>query len=564
VIGMSAYLRSVAVVLGAVPAAQGTADLLVWDLRRAEHLWNRAGFGANTATLERALAIGLESQVDEFTCFEEWIEEPHYARRRLDGETVHELLRDLPAEERKKAEADPLKYLREMPREERDPLIDTLRAEDRAQVADFLDWWVGRMLAGVEPLRERMTLFWHGYFTSSMEKVQSSYEMIHQNQLFRRHALGSFRQLLHGVTHDAAMLAYLDNTSSKKQQPNENFARELMELYTLGEGHFSEEDVREVARAFTGWGRRNGHFHFEPAWHDDGPKCVLGVEGNLQGEDVVEILLRQKACPRHLAHALLAHFEGCEPSSERLEIYAAELRASDYRIDAFLRRLFLDPEFYGDQKRANRIASPLDFLVGSARRVGGQPEPGLIVMGALLLGQRLFFPPGVRGWEGGQAWATGSSLLLRGELTGLLLGRMSGRELLDQLRAAGGEAEEEWTSAAGMGAGMTARKPPRMNVANVDFRALERIESRARINLIQRLSRAGAMSDAQLAHELLEELLAIPVPIELAARVEARLAQARADALLGSATWAENPDLAEPMLRELAQGILTQPEAQMD
>src|SRR5688572_1275588 len=301
-----------------------------------------------------------------------------------------------------------------------------LRDDDRAQVEDFLDWWAARMLADASPLRERMVLFWHGHFTSSMEVVKSSYEMIQQNQLFRRHALGSFRELLHGVARDPAMLVYLDNAASKKSHPNENFARELLELYTLGEGNYREEDVREVARAFTGYSQKNGRFFFDAGRHDKGQKRVLGTEGRLDGAGVVEILLAQEACARHLAHALLAFFEGREPAPERLDAYAERLRESGYRIDLFLRRLFLDPAFYADDVRAARVASPLDYLVGCARRLGVTPEPRLLVLGASLLGQRLFFPPSVRGWEGGEAWATGASLLLRGRMAGLLLGELSG------------------------------------------------------------------------------------------------------------------------------------------
>src|SRR5262249_51898611 len=150
---------------------------------------------------------------------------------------------------RMRADADLSRYVRNLPAEEREKRMSDLRMEDEAQAEDFLEWWVGRMLAGEEPLRERMVLFWHGHFTSSMEAVKSSYEMIQQNQLFRRHALGSFRELLHGIARDPAMLVYLDNASSRKEHPNENFARELMELYTLGEGNYTEDDVREVARA---------------------------------------------------------------------------------------------------------------------------------------------------------------------------------------------------------------------------------------------------------------------------------------------------------------------------
>ncbi len=521
-------------------AARAPVEALAsWDARRAEHLWNRAGFGANGATIAASVALGPERQVDALLEVDNWIEEPFYARKRADGDLG--------------------RYVRSLPEAERDARMDELRREDRAQTDDFLDWWIARMLAGDQPLRERMVLFWHGHFTSSMEAVHSSYEMIQQNQLFRRHGLGSFRSLLHGIARDPAMLVYLDNASSKKAHPNENFARELLELYTLGEGNYSERDVREVARAFTGWGQRNGRFHFDPARHDKGKKRVLGVEGKLDGDDVLDILLAQPACARHLARALLGNFEGREPTPERLESYAAFLRESDWRIDAFLRRLFLDPEFYAAEELGARVASPLDYLVGSARRLGLAPAPRVLVSGAALLGQRLFFPPSVRGWEGGETWATGGSLLLRGELAGMLLGRVRGRDLVAGRRAAEGPDTDD-----APGEGAMAKPAPVPRRVPAELRALAKLELRPQLNLTARLARSGASSEAELARALLEELLAIPAPPELVHGVEQRLLQARVELELGQQPWPERPELCEPLLRELAHGILALPEAQLD
>jgi len=519
------------VVTSALSSAQAPA--LEWDAARAEHLWNRAGFGANTAAIERTVALGREAVVDELLRVEGWIEEPFYARKKPSG--------------------DLRKYVQNLPVEERDKRIAEMREEDRAQMADFLEWWVGRMLAGVEPLRERMVLFWHGHFTSSMAVVQGSYEMIQQNQLFRRRALGSFRELLFGVAHDPAMLIYLDNATSRKQHPNENFARELLELYTLGEGNYSEEDVREVARAFTGWTQENGHFKFDPGGHDGGKKHVLGVTGKLDGGDVLEIILKQPACARHLAHALLLYFEGREPEPERLESYAAGLRESDYAIEPFLRRLFLDPEFYSDEARANRVASPLDFLVGSARRLGVAQDASILLKGAKLLGQELFFPPSVRGWEGGRAWATGSSLILRGELAGLLLGRISRQALF------GGPRDEADVPDDGAVAPMAASASPARKPGGSG-----RLDLNPRINLTQRLCRDGTPSDGELAHRLVAELLAIPAPEALTRSVEERLVAARTENELGAEPWSARPEIAEPLLRELAHEILALPEGQLD
>ena len=536
---------SLALVQASPASAAPTSVVPGWDARRAEHLWNRAGFGAGTAEVEQSVALGPERMVAELLTAESWIEQPFYARKRAD--------------------ADLSRYFKTLPQDERDRKMDELRSEDRAQMDDYLDWWVGRMLTGEEPLRERMVLFWHGHFTSSMDAVHSSYEMIQQNQLFRRLGLGSFRALLFGVARDPAMLLYLDNASSKKAHPNENFARELLELYTLGEGNYGEEDVREVARAFTGWGQENGRFVFDEKRHDDGQKRVLGVEGHLNGDDVLDILLKQPACARHLAHALLAYFEGVEPTRARLENYAAFLRESDWRIDAFLRRLFLDPEFYAEDKLGARVASPLDFLVGSARRLGLRPPAAALVSGASLLGQRLFFPPSVRGWEGGETWATGGSLILRGELAGFLLGRVRGRELLgERLVASDGDAPAT-PAPAPMEAAGERRNAGKGKAASVpaDLRAIARMDLRPQVNLTARLTR-GDPTDGELARALLEELLATPVPPALATKVEERITRARGELGLGDATWISRPELCEPLLRELAHDVLALPEAQLD
>jgi uncharacterized protein (DUF1800 family) len=536
------------------PAAPELAGLPAWGPHHVEHLLNRAAFGAGQAEVEAARALGPTGLVESLLAVESYLEEPFYARKRADGDLG--------------------KYVRSLPDEQREQRMKELRDEDRAQVDDFLDWWVGRMLAGQEPLRERMVLFWHGHFTSSMEAVHSSYEMIQQNQLFRRHGLGSFRALLHAVARDPAMLLYLDNTSSKKTHPNENFARELLELFTLGEGHYSEQDVREVARAFTGWGQRNGRFHFDKSRHDNGRKVVLGVEGRLDGDDVLDILLAQQACARHLAHALLVHFEGIEPTVSRVDSYAESLRESGYLLDAFLRRLFLDPDFYSPDVLAQRVASPLDYLLGSTRRLGLASPARVVVSGAALLGQRLFFPPSVRGWEGGEAWATSSGLLLRGELAGMLLGRVRGRDLVAGQRAnraAPGLADaapglaDAAPGLADAAPGLEPEPepaPPSSGKMPPELRALSKVELRPRLNLTQRLARA-VHDDAELARALLDELLAIPPSPELVVRVEARLAEARAQHEL-SAPWVTRPELAEPLLRELAHGILTLPEAQLD
>ena len=551
----SLFLALVAPAQAQTPQIQRSAPALPWDAARAEHLWNRAGFGADPRTIARTVALGAEAEIDELLQVDPWIEEPFYARLRSDG----------------RAE-DPTDSaeLREKRR--------AMRRDDEQQVHDFLEWWVERMLRGEDPLLERMTLFWHGHFTSSFKEVKSSYEMIRQNQLFRRAGLGSFRELLRGLARDPALLVYLDNDANQKNRPNENFARELLELFTLGEGHYSEEDVREVARAFTGWGVKNGRFRVDPARHDDGPKRILGVEGNLDGDDVVDIVLAQPACAAHLAERLLAYFEGVEPAPERRERYARLLRDADYRIDRFLRALFLDPEFYRPEVLGQRVASPLDYLVGSARRLGIEPQGRSLSAAASLLGERLFFPPSVKGWEGSRAWIASAPPELPGQMAGLFLGLVRARDLSDGLaredreaaRAAGAdeapEAPEVDEESEGDEAGQAGDEPVKAARRRVpsELRTLAHVPRRPRMNLTQRLAECGASDDAALARALLDMALATPPSDELVGRVTARLAARRAELeLAGVADLFQRPERGEPLLRELAYEILALPEARL-
>jgi len=508
-----------------------------WDARKAEHLMNRAGFGAGPRELARAVELGPMALVEELLEVDPWLEQPFYARVKADQEVEQAL------DARQRRER-----------------VRQLREEDKAQATDFVDWWFERMLSGSDPLVERMTLFWHGHFTSSMDQVKSSYAMIRQNQLFRRLGLGSFRELLSGVAHDPAMLVYLDNDSSKKGNPNENFARELMELFTLGEGHYSENDVREVARAFTGWSQRQGRFRMNAGQHDRDRKQVLGVSGRLDGDDVIDILLDQPACATHIAGRLITYFEGCEPQPERLEAYAQLLRQLDYRLDLFLRELFLDPAFYRDEVIGTRIASPVDFLVGVCRRLGVTPGGRLVALSADLMGEELFHPPGVKGWEGGRSWVAGCAPQLPGMLAGVLLGELRARDLSSEWVALSepelDASQEGEVMVREASASARKRLPP-------ELRTLSRLPWRSRLNLTARLRLAGAEDDHQLAAALAGLVLATPATPELLQRLEENLRERREELGLSAQELLGEIELSEPLLRELAYQILCLPEARL-
>ncbi|MAE27536.1 MAG: hypothetical protein CMJ87_00960 [Planctomycetes bacterium] len=571
----------------ACAAGASLAADFVWDKRAVEHLYNRAGFGATRAEIARGLELGPEALVEELLSggaepdafFYELLDRPNRLKMAFLG-------------------AD-----------ERRDYINGLRAKDRRQLTAFVIWWVERMLAGETPLRERMTLFWHGMFTSSMGTVRHGFEMIQQNQFLRRHALGSYSDMLRGIIRDPAMLAYLDNNENHKDKPNENLAREIMELFSLGEGNYSETDVKEVARALTGYTKtKEGQFEFKSRDHDMGSKTILGQSGRFDGTDVAEILLAQRACAEWVAGRLITYLEGVEPSAERLASYATLLAESEYQVRPLLRRLFLDPEFYRLEIRGARIQGPVDYLVSSSRRLGIEPPGVLVYQGGGMLGQRLLDPPNVKGWEGGESWVTTSSLMMRGNLMGVALGVVPleevfvGSPVMDEpdeaaMLAARGprgrsprgarpdisEAMDE-ESASGMDGGMDSGMDMGMEGAGEAgskgnlferFKSLglmreyfmvkkyQALEYEPQLNLVSRLRRRGISRDADIARELAEELLAIAPPPETLRALESFLRQERQ--LWGAADGAllSIGSEAEHILRRLAHLVLSLPEAQL-
>ena len=278
------------------------------------------------------------------------------------------------------------------------------------------DWWMQEMVATPSPLTEHMTLFWHNHFVSSLQKVKSPALMLAQNQLLRRDALGNFADMLHAVAKDPAMVIYLDNQQNRKAQPNENFAREVMELFTLGIGHFTEQDVREAARAYTGWSvdRNTGTFINRPFQHDTGVKTVLGQTGNFNGDDVLEILLQQPATATLISQKLWRDLISSQPDPVEINRLAAIFRSQHYEIRPLLRAILLSDAFWAPQNRGNLIKSPVELLVGSVRQLDIQQlNPRVLTIASRQLEQDLFAPPNVKGWPGGDSWINSTTLLNR-------------------------------------------------------------------------------------------------------------------------------------------------------
>jgi uncharacterized protein (DUF1800 family) len=281
---------------------------------------------------------------------------------------------------------------------------------------DLLHWWYAEMIATDSPLTERMVLFWHGHFTSSLDKVNVADLLLQQNLLFRREALGSFRELVHAIARDPAMLVYLDGEGSVKAHPNENFGRELMELFTLGEGNYTEQDVREVARAFTGWrvDHATGRASFDPKRHDDGPKTILGVTGRWDGDQAIDIILSRPQAARFIVTEMWREFVSPTPDPPVVEDLAAQFRGDDYQVRPLLRALLLTDEFWAPSQWGTLVKSPVELAVGTARLLGVDPSAAAQVAAAAQpMGEQLFNPPTVKGWPTGDAWLTSATLVAR-------------------------------------------------------------------------------------------------------------------------------------------------------
>lgn len=294
------------------------------------------------------------------------------------------------------------------------------RQKNAAHELELRAWWMGEMIKTPSPLTERMTLFWHNHFVSSSQKVQFAQLMYRQNALLRQNAVGNFGTLLHAISKDPAMLIYLDGAQSRKGKPNENFAREVMELFTLGEGHYTEQDIKEAARAYTGWSiERDQDFAYvwRPQIHDTGVKTVFGQSGDFDGDQMLDILLSRPETATFITTKLWREFVSPDPGAAdaaQVQRVADAFRASGYDIKVALRELFMTPAFWAPQSRATLVKSPVEMIVGTLKAFNVQySDPTPFAIKSAQLGQNLLAPPNVKGWPGGDAWINSNTLLGR-------------------------------------------------------------------------------------------------------------------------------------------------------
>jgi uncharacterized protein (DUF1800 family) len=369
-----------------------------WDERKARHLLQRTNYAARAEELERALqqtpARVADALVDQAT-----------EDATQDG--TFEFLRN--------------------------QLVTSNNTEALGS------WWVYRFFFTESPLRERMTLNWHSHFATSADKVPSTKLMLNQNRLLRRNALGSFRDLTHGISQDPAMLIYLDSATNRKAHPNENYARELMELFCLGEGHYSETDVVELARCFTGWEIRRDKYRFNAYQHDDEPKKILGKKDSFPESTAIDWVLDQPRCSQYLADRIYRWLIADEPipSTPFLQPIADELQQNDLRVEPAIRLILKSRWFYSTAALARRIKSPVEYLLSITRPLHITSNMSELANDLRRMGQSLFFPPNVKGWEGGRTWINASTLLSRANSVTRLLHdpktRYDGQSLEDYL-----------------------------------------------------------------------------------------------------------------------------------
>jgi uncharacterized protein (DUF1800 family) len=305
---------------------------------------------------------------------------------------------------------------------------------DRRQGRELQTWWLARMARHDTPFREKMTLFWHGHFATSYRGVEDSYHLFMQNQTFRLHAIGNFGELAHRIVRDPAMIAYLDNNASRHTHPNENLARELMELFCLGEGAYSESDIRNGARALTGYTFDDDAFVFRHQWHDKNIKHILGKSGNFDGDDFVDIILARRDCPIFITTKLYEYLVSgplmdLSDADRRVATgvirrLARVLQGRNYELRPMLEQLLLSEHFYDFAGQRAMVKSPIDLVVGAMRTLDiPARDPETLLRSLDVMGQTPFAPPSVKGWDGGRAWINTSTLFARhNTMTYLLTG----------------------------------------------------------------------------------------------------------------------------------------------
>jgi uncharacterized protein (DUF1800 family) len=568
-----------------------------WSYDRAAHLLGRAGFGGTPEEIAALAAMTPHEAVAHLVDYEA-IANDHLPE--FEPSDIHDPgLVDFPPSrpattELAKATGEAL-GVKVKPAGNRrvQPVVDKFFYWLRASMLEtrrLAYWWAERMLNTRRPLEERMTLFWHGHFATSEDKVRDVRKMLLQNATLRRHATGNFRDLLVAVAQDPAMLYFLDAGVNVKGAPNENFAREIMELFTMGVGHYGESDIREAARAFTGWNADDLTFVVHAEQHDDALKTVLGVSDRLDGIDVIDIILAQPATAEFIAAKIYRELVREDPPPALRAQLGAVLREAGYELKPLLRTIFLARDFYSPASLGTHIKGPVELVVSTYKKLGATAIPGIpdFNEATAAMGQALFWPPTVAGWAQGRSWITPGLLLERGNFAlsvlfpdidfvphdrhapdpTILAVHERIRQGYDITSATMPEASAGPAAGAGGMAesNMLADRDEDFNTRYGSYRgwqmAIERVKpiqrSTLQLDLAAMVRAAGLTTSEQVVDHFLARLMSVPI-----GAAERRMLVDFLDRELGTSDVERAASYLEDPLRALVHLIMSQPEYQL-
>jgi len=394
-------------------------DPKTFDEHKAQHLLNRAGFGGTPSQITALADMGVEEAVQYIVSFQDIPD----AAQRIYGDFDKDIMRPATRTERQtfqQARKSGNEKMLEMLRTDR----QRRQRADRKQIAEMEEWWLKRLVESPRPLEEKLTLFWHGHFATGYRTIENSYHMFMQNVFFRTHALGNFKEdLVRGIIHDPAMIRYLNNNQNRKQAPNENLARELMELFTLGEGEgYTEDDIKEGARTLTGYNIEDDSFAYRAGQHDTGMKTIFGKRGNFDGDDFVDLIFTRPSVSSYIIWKLYRFFVNDLPigptSKSKYFVKALSnlFKRHDWEIKPIIEAILLSKHFYEEKNINSIIKSPIQLVVQSVRVLNPPQRKKMLrtlSVASTLMGQQLFAPPSVKGWDGGRTWINTSTMFMR-------------------------------------------------------------------------------------------------------------------------------------------------------
>ena len=565
-----------------------------WSFDRAEHLLGRAGFSGTPEDVRKLAAMTPEEAVRSLVDYDD-IPNDHLPPFEHSGFWDEGLLNFPPSRPAatelgmRNGESMGVRVKPDHVNRHGQPISDRFFYWLRATGLETRRvgyWWAERMLDTNRPLQEKMALFWHGHFATAQNKVRDYRKMIVQIETFERHATGNFGELLVAVAQDPGMLYYLDAGVNVKGAANENFAREVMELFTMGVGNYTEMDVREAARAFTGWNFENLDFVVNVGQHDDGEKTFLGRTGDFDGVDVLHIILEQPITAEYIASKIYRFFVREDPSPALQAELGAVFRDNHYELKPLMRTIFLSRDFYSEASYGAHIKGPVEHVVTMLKHLGAEDVPGVPDFNSttIALGQHLLNPPSVAGWAQGRAWITPALLQERGNVAFdyLFPDIVNFRDPNFLSYSGDGVVGDRLRRGFDFGAAIAFDDDP-ANMSAFDLAALERDElfntrvsgyvaaarvmqkliptprGAARVDMTRMVMDSGAATTGEAVDYLLARFLRMPVSAGMRDALVTLL-----DAELGTSDLARAETYLEDPLRMAAHLIMSTPEYQID